>query len=140
MTVTVLDILGRLPRNATEHRVDQLNAENPIVTIITEVPRELAIHTDFDLNGKIIISAPYNDVIRKYGSTAIDELCDFTKHNAKICWSAEPVTAGDEGALFRFSLTLRLISFDQATNTVNYTALRNKYGSSTIVLTEQIEK
>ncbi len=35
MTVTILDLLSRLPNIATEHRGELLNQENPYVTIIT---------------------------------------------------------------------------------------------------------
>lgn len=140
MTVTILDLIGRLPNLATEYRAELLNQENPYVTIITDVARELPVHTDFELNGKVIISDTFNNVIRKFGSTAIDELCDLKKKNFKLGWSKEPIDPSDEGALFKLNLTLRILSFDNATNTVNYVALRNRYGSSTITLTHQIEK
>ena len=140
MTVTILDLLSRLPNIATEHRGDLLNQENPYVTIITDVSRELPVHTDFELNGKVAISGKFNDVVRKFGSTAVDEICDFSKKNIKLGWSKEVIDPLDESALFKLNLTLRVISFDTATNTVNFVALRNQYGSSTITLTQQIEK
>ena len=140
MTVTILDLLGSLPNIATEHRAELLSQENPYVTIITEVSRELPIHTDFELNGKVVISAPFNDVVRKFGSTGLDEICDFTKRNIKLGWSKEPIDPTDEAALFKLNLTLRITSFDVSTGTVNFVALRNQYGSSTITLTKQIQK
>lgn len=140
MTVTILDLLGRLPNIATEHRGEIVNQENPYVTIITEVSRELPVHTDFELNGKVVISGKFNDVIRKFGSTTLDEICDFKKKNIKLGWSKEPIDPTDEAALFKLNLTLRITSFDVSTGTVNFVALRNQYGSSTITLTHQISK
>lgn len=140
MTVTILDLLSRLPNIATEHRGELLNQENPFVTIITEVSRELPVHTDFELNGKVAISGKFNEVVRMFGSTGLDEICDFSKKNIKLGWSKEVIDPADEGALFKLNLTLRITSFDPSTNTVNFVALRNQYGSSTITLTHQIEK
>lgn len=140
MALTVYDVILNIPNIASDMRGDTVEAENGYITIVTNVSASLPVHTDFELNGEVLVSGKRTDVLQKYGNILVEELVDFRTKNVKILWSNEKIDPMDESAIFKIQLAARLLSVDGTDDLLNFTALRNKYGSSLVTLTYQKPK
>lgn len=130
MLFTIRDAIKILAPNAANG--SPLFLQNTHVTIITGVSKALLPHVDFNLNGDIVISDKIENVLKTLGQKKLGEVNDFTKTDLKIVWSTKELT-GDEKEIFDCNLVLRIS--DCGETGINYQALRNRYGSSLVLLT-----
>ena len=131
MTITILDLIQGLPNLVTDFKPESVNAHTHL-TIVTDVSKRLPSATDFNINGRVLISASREEVIANWGNKTIDEIADFEKYNFKIMWSDCIICGEDEGAPFKPSLVVRILSSSDNGNVVGFCALRNRYGSSLV--------
>lgn len=131
MSITFLDLVQGLPDLVTDFKPDPVNAQTHL-TIVTDVSNKLLAATDFNINGRVLVSGPKSDVIRDWGNKTLDEIADFEKHNFKIMWSNAVIQADEEGAPFLPNLVVRILSTGDNGNVAGFCALRNKYGSSLV--------
>lgn len=134
MTVTVLDLIQGLPNLVTDFKPEPVN-ELTHITIVTDVSNKLPTVSDFDINGRVLVTGKRGDVIKDWGNKTLDEIVDFEKHNLKIMWSNCEIVHGDEQSPFLPNLVVRVLSLDEEQDTVQFCALRNKYGASLTVST-----
>lgn len=134
MAITILDLLQGLPDLVTDFKPDRVN-EHTHITIVTDVSKQLATQTDFEVNGRILATGTRGDIIRDWGNKTLDEIVDFEKSNFKIMWSNVPIVEGDEQGPFLPNLVVRVLSLGDNGNVAEFCCLRNKYGSSLTVNT-----
>ncbi len=132
MSLTILDLIQDLPNLVADYKPEYVY-NHTYLTIVTDVSAKLPIHTDFDINGRVLVSGTRGDVIRDWGNKTLDEIVDFEKSNFKLMWSNSPIQEGDEKAAFIPDLVIRCLSLVDNGNQVTFSALRNKYGSSLVV-------
>ena len=133
MTITILDLIQGLPEIVTEHKPEPIDAL-PYLTIVTDVSNQLLTHTDFELNGRILVSGKRGDVIAAWGNKTLDEIVDFEKHNFKLIWSKEAIVEGDESAPFITDLVVRVLSLKDNGKSADFCVLRNRFGASSLIV------
>lgn len=105
------------------------------LTLITNVSKQLHPAYDFNVNGTMADSLPLAEFKEKYAGKALSEFSDFTKSDIKIMWSNVTIDPTSESSSFMPNLVVRVTGHCSETDAVEFTTLRNRWGSSLVALT-----
>jgi hypothetical protein len=132
MTATLNKIINDLIDNTTNFKAADLAEKYPTLTIISAVPSYLEPSVDFSWNGDLLYTGTKAETLKLYGDKPLEEL--LVGGELKLVWSPDKVELTTRD-LFKTGLVIRIRSVVTADDktTVTYTALRNKWATSSLV-------
>lgn len=127
---TLKQLIDEVSQTTTIGKGRELNTSCCYITLVKNVDASLPLFADFDINGTIVASDSYENIVKQYGDLDLKELGDTRMKHFKILWSNIELTGKTSSDAFNVQHMVRVVDVND--EVVSYTTLRSRWGQALV--------